>query len=385
MTEPLTAAELIDSARARTGFDDFGSPIFVGGLEILVEALAATARLSELGRMVWRDRLLGYLIQRLRIEDWYRRQPEIDGQEVPAPIFVIGLPRTGTTALSNLLAQDPATRSLRVWESGEPTPPPEAATQDSDPRIATATRALEMMQAVAPDLARMHEDTPTGPTENHDLLGFSFRTYHFDGMAWVPRYTRWWLGCDMVPAYVYHRRVLKLLQWRCPPTRWHLKSPPDVFALDVVVAAYPDARFIMTHRDPAPVLASVCSLISTVHALTGEQPDARRLGVAQLEAWIEGMRRGLAVRARLGEARFADVHFHDLVADPIATVRAAYEHVALPFTEAAERRMRAWGLANPRGKHGDHRYNLEAYGLGREAVREAFRFYTERCGVRLEG
>jgi len=381
----VNASDLLDAARRRTGLDDFGEPSFGEGLEVLCGALSTEARLNDLGRMVWRQRLLGYLVQRLQIEDWHRRHPEIDAQEIAAPIFVIGLPRTGTTALSNLLAQDPETRSLRVWESSEPTPPPEAARQHDDPRIATATQALEMMRVVAPKLARMHEDTPTGPTENHDLLGFSFRTYHFEGMASVPGYTRWWLRCDMTPAYRYHRRVLKLLQWRCPPTRWHLKSPPDVFALDALVAVYPDARFVMTHRDPAKVLPSVCSLISTVHELTGEAPDAVRLGATQVEAWTEGMRRALDFRRRVGEGRFTDVHFSDLTADPIETLRRAYAGLDLPFTEPAERQMRAWVAENPRGKHGEHHYTLEEFGLARGGVRSAFAFYTERCGVALEG
>ncbi len=381
----MNPSDLVDSARRRTGLDDLGEPVFGEGLAVLCEALAAEARLNDLGRVIWKQRLLGYLVQRLRIEDWYRRHPEIDTQKIVAPIFVVGLPRTGTTALSNLLAQDPETRSLRVWESNEPTPPPEAARQHDDPRIATATQALEAMRVIAPKLARMHEDAPTGPTENQDLLGLSFRTYHFEGMAAVPSYTRWWFHCDMTPAYRYHRRVLKLLQWRCPPTRWHLKSPPDAFALDAVVAAYPDARFVMTHRDPARVLPSVCSLISTVHELTGEPPDPVRLGAAQIEAWTEGMRRALDFRRRAGDGRFTDVHFADLTADPIGTLRRAYAALELPFTELAESRMREWIAANPRAKHGEHHYTLEEFGLTAESVRAAFRFYTERCGVGLEG
>jgi hypothetical protein len=381
----MKPSDLVDSARRRTGLDDFGEPAFGEGLALLCEALAAEARLNDLGRVIWKQRLLGYLVQRLRIEDWYRRHPEIDAQDIVAPIFVVGLPRTGTTALSNLLAQDPETRSLRVWESNEPTPPPEAARQHDDPRIAMATQALEMMRAVAPKLASMHEDAPTGPTENQDLLGLSFRTYHFEGMAAVPSYTRWWFHCDMAPAYRYHRRVLKLLQWRCPPTRWHLKSPPDAFALDAVVAAYPDARFVMTHRDPARVLPSVCSLISTVHELTGEPPDPVRLGATQVEAWTEGMRRALDFRRRAGERRFTDVHFADLTADPLGTLRRAYAALGLPLTEPAEGRMRTWIAANPRAKHGEHHYTLEEFGLAADSVRAAFRFYTERCGVALEG
>jgi hypothetical protein len=303
---------------------------------------------------------------------------------VPAPIFVVGLPRTGTTALSHLLAQDPDTRSLRVWESAQPVPPPETATEHTDPRIEAATKQLEAMQQLSPRLAAIHEDEPTGPTENHDLLGMSFRTFHFEGMAWIPRYVEWWLRCDMVPAYRFHRRVLQLLQSRCPPSRWLLKSPPDSFCLEAVLAVFPDARFVMTHRDPASVLGSVCSLIHTMYEMTGKPPSPERIGAAELASWSEATRRLLAVRSRIGEARFADVHFHDLVADPLATIPRAYERLGLPFTPEAERRIAEHARANPRGKHGEHRYRLEDWGLDRAAVHEAFRFYTERCDVKRE-
>jgi hypothetical protein len=384
MGAALGAEELLSEARERTGLADFGDPGFRDGLDVLLDELAR-AELSELGRMVWRGRLLGHLVQRLRVLDWLARHPEVERLPVPAPVFVVGLPRTGTTALSHLLAQDPETRSLRVWESAQPVPPPESASEHTDPRIETATKQLEAMRQLSPRLASMHEDTPTGPTENHDLLGMSFRTFHFEGMAWIPRYVAWWLGCDMLPAYRLHRRVLQLLQSRCPPNRWMLKSPPDSFCLDAVLAVYPDARFVMTHRDPAQVLGSVCSLIHTMYEMTGKPPDPERIGAAELASWSEAMRRLLAVRARTPEARFADVHFHELAADPLATLAGAYEKLGLAFTPGAERRFAAYVRANPRGRHGEHRYRLEDWGLDRAAVHAAFRPYTERCGVRLEG
>src|SRR5512134_138557 len=342
----LGAEELLTEARERSGLADFGDPGFREGLGLLLEDLAR-AELTELGRMVWRGRLLSHLVQRLRVLDVLARHPEIERQTLPAPVFIVGLPRTGTTALSHLLAQDPDTRSLRVWESAQPVPPPEAATQHSDPRIEVATKQLEAMRQLSPRLAAMHEDTPTGPTENHDLLGMSFRTFHFEGMAFVPGYVAWWLGCDMLPAYRLMRRTLQLLQWRCPPNRWMLKSPPDSFFLDAVLAVFPDARFVMTHRDPAAVLGSVCSLIATMYEMTSTPPDAVRIGASELMSWAEAMRRLLAVRARVGEARFADVHFHDLVADPLGTIAGAYARLGLPWTDAAEAGMRAYATAHP--------------------------------------
>ena len=165
---------------------------------------------------------LGYrlgrlLTNRLRIEAWCRDHPEIEAEQVEGPIFIIGLPRTGTTALSHLLTADPQIRSLRVWESGDPVPPPEAATRDTDPRIAQAQAGLDLMDQAFPKMKMLYFQTATGATECQDLLGMEFRTSHFDGMAHVPSYTDWVIDCDMLPAYRYHRRTLQLLQSRCPP------------------------------------------------------------------------------------------------------------------------------------------------------------------------
>jgi len=189
----------------------------------------------------------------------------------------------------------------------------------------------------------------------------------------------------MEPAYRYMRRVLQLLASRGGPQRWHLKSPPDSFFLDAVLDVFPDARFVMTHRDPAAVLGSVCSLLRTMHELTGRPPDPAVLGRAEHDAWVEAMRRLLAVRARVGEARFADVHFHELNADPVAVIARSYERLEIPFTAAAERAIAAYAALHPRGRLGEHHYRLEDWGLDRAGVHAAFSFYTDRCGVKIEG
>jgi hypothetical protein len=380
----LDVEALLRTARDETGLDDFGDPTFREGLEVLVESLLRDAKLNEVGRESWHAQLAGHLRERLRIEDWYRRHPEIGEQRIVRPVVVTGLPRTGTTALSNLLAQDPEARSLRAWESSRPTPPPETASEHSDPRIAEADASLAGIQAAAPELAGMHDATGTGPTENQDLLGMHFRTQHFEGMANVSGYLDWWLGCDMAPAYRHHRRVLQLLQWRCPPTRWNLKNPPEIFCLDAMTGVYPDARIVWTHRDPARVLPSVCSLIATIRAIFDDGVEREAMGPAQLESWAEGARRALAFRDRVGEERFADVQMDELVADPVRVVAGIYQRFELPFSAGLEARLRRWAEQNPQGKHGAHRYALEDFGLDAGAVREAFRFYTERFDVRLE-
>jgi hypothetical protein len=377
---PLSVAALLAAARSTTGLTDFGDPTFRDGLDILVDSLSREASLTPAGRLAHEAQLTAYLAERLRIEDWYRRHPEIADERIEGPIFITGLPRTGTTALSHLLAADPDTRSLQMWESQAPTPPPERATYTTDPRIAAAEARNAPLQS-DPDFRRMYDATATSPTENIDLLGQHFRTQHFEGMAHVPSYVRWWLGCDMVPAYRHHERVLKLLQWRCPPTRWHLKSPPDLCCLDAFVAVYPNARIVWTHRDPATVLASVCKLISIVRRLGTDRVDPHELGREQLALWSEGVRRALDFRRRAGEARFADVFMQDLVARPIETVAALYERLGLPFTDRAEGAMRAWAAEHPQHRHGALPYTLEEFGLREDEVRDAFHHYTRHFGL----
>lgn len=374
----LTTQAIAESAVAATGLDDFGGDLWREGLDVLTAALRTEARLNPIGVASFGDRIGSYLQNRLRVVDWLRRHPEIADETVTDPVIITGLPRTGTTALSNLLAQDPDTRSLLVWESASPVPPPEAATYRTDPRIAATQAGMDLLDEFLPELKVMHDDTATSTAEAIDLLGMSYRTEHFCGMATVPSYEHWWMGCDMVGAYEFHRSVLQLLQWRCPPTRWHLKNPPDVFCLDAVRSVYPDAVFVWTHRDPARVLASVSNLIALITGTTTDHVDRPALGRYLLEVWATGIDRALAFRHRTGGAGFVDVYLTDLVRDPIATVAAAYEAIGWPFTAAAETSMAAWAEANPPGRHGHHEPDPAEFGLSAEAVHERFAVYCDR-------
>jgi len=311
--------------------------------------------------------------------DTVRQNPDIAGQVVAAPIFIIGLPRTGTTALSNLLHADPAIRSLRMWESSAPVPPPETATEDSDPRIAEATAGLHAMYDTFPRMRSLHFQSPTGPTECQDLLGMEFRTSHFDGMASVPSYTRWVLDCDMTPAYVMHRRTLQLLQWHCPPRQWHLKTPVHMLSLPALSAVYPDARFIWTHRDPSEVMGSVCSLIAYVRSWVSDRPSIG-IGAEQTAIWGEALRRAMAFRAAVGEERFADVSFRSLNTDSVATVAGAFDRLGVPFNEASRAGVQAWADAHRPGQDGSHEFALSEFDLTADGVRRDFAFYLERFG-----
>jgi hypothetical protein len=380
----LDPEDLIAAARGQTGLSDFGGESFREGLGVLTHSLTREARLHSTGESMARHHLLRLLSGRLGIEDWHRRHPEIAEQPVEPPLIVIGLPRTGTTALARLLAQDPDTRALRTWESSSPIPPPDATTQHSDPRIAATQAGIDAMREQSPGYRAMYDADATDPSECQDLLGMEFRAQHFSGSYWVPSFGAWQKDCDMRPGYAYHRRVLQLLQWRCGPRRWLLKTPTHMLSLDALAEVYPDARFIMTHRDPAKVLASVCSLMGFIISGTTDHLDRGALARSTFELWAEALERTLRFRARAGEARFADLHFHDQVADPVGAVERAYARLGLPFTAAARARMQAWAGAHRRGQHGEHRYALSDWGLDPDAVRERYAFYLKHFDVRAE-
>jgi hypothetical protein len=371
----LDADELEAAAREETGLSDFGDGYHREGLERLVASMNDEAELTEMGEIMQRMRLGAHLSTRLQVEDTYREHPEIEAQTIEGPVFVIGLPRTGTTALSQLVAADPQFRSLRLWESGAPVPPPEAATQHTDSRIAATEAGLAMMNEAFPLMQTMYHSEATTASECQDLMGMSFRTAHFDGSARVPSYMAWVTDCDMRGTYEYHRRVLRLLQWHCPPHLWHLKTPVHMFALDALLDAYPNARFLWSHRDPAKVLGSVCSLIHYTRSWSSDRDDAMELGPEETDRWALAVERAMDFRGRVGEARFADVAFADLQSDPIGALGACYERIGLAFSEQSRAAVAHWADHHEPGSHGSHSYELTDFGIDADGVRAKFAPY----------
>ncbi|MEY2446932.1 MAG: hypothetical protein QOH79_408 [Acidimicrobiaceae bacterium] len=376
----LVADEFVGGAVASTGLDDFGTGAWRDGLDVFCDALNREANLNEIGLAVHEGRIRHLLEERLRIVDWHRRHPEIGAEELARPAIVVGLPRTGTTALAHLLAADPDSRALRTWEAAAPTPPPDAATSENDPRIAATQLGIDMSHQLMPDLPRLYFATATSPSETLDLTGMSFRAFQAEGQAHVPSYEAFLLACDMTDAYAFQREVQQLLQWRCPPTRWAWKNPPDLFNLLAVRAAYPDAVFIWTHRDPFAAMASVCSLIEVVRRFGTDVFDRADLGPRQTALWAEAVDRGLVAREQLGDDAFADVWMDDLVRDPMATMGQLYDRLGWPMTAQAELAMRSWLADNPEHARGGHDPAAEAFGLEPSAVRERFTSYRRRFG-----
>jgi hypothetical protein len=375
-------AELMQRAQAATSLEDFGEDSFREGLERLVTSADRQARLTERGRLGFDMQVVDLLANRLQVEHWYQLHPEIDQQQIVAPLIGLGLPRTGSTALSCLLAEDPAVRCIRNWEAMKPCPPPESASPHRDPRIAVAEQMVLKRQQMFPRKMAMLPSSATMPTECQTYMGYDFRSHLFQALWQVPDYADWLNHrADLVPTYRYVRRVLKLLQWRCPPVRWRLKNPSHIVFIDALDQVFPDARYWMTHRDIGKVIPSVADLYFELIRASSDEVDKPYLG--ELNAhWCElGMSRMIAFREAGNEHRFFDIHFAPFQRDPFPILQQLYDFLGEKLSDAALERMRAWRRDTPRDRHGEHHYDAADFGLDLPQLRERFGFYTRRFGV----
>jgi hypothetical protein len=377
----LNVDQLIEQAVRRTHSDDFGVGTWQEGLEILVRSFNTEASLTELGDQVVTDQLIGFLVNRLEVEAWYRRHPEIDEGMVEAPLFGLGLPRTGSTALSFLLAADRRRRSLRTWEANEPCPPPTTATEETDPRIARTQAGLDLVNEMFPDFAGMLPSAATGPQECLLVMALDFRSMVFEGYGAVPSYTDWLLSCDMGPAYRYHKRVLKLLQWRCPPRRWWLKSPAHMASIEGLDAVYPDARFVMTHRDVGHVLPSLCALKQALTSPLTSQIEPASLGRREAQLWQEALQRTLALRDARGEDRFFDVSFTHLQEAPLEAMAELYRSMGDDLDSDTISRMTIWWNSSASQRRTGRSPDPATFGLDEDELRARFDFYHRRFRI----
>ena len=377
-------SELMDKARAATGLSDFGEDTWQEGLERLIDSATREARLNAAGRAMFDGQAVMLLMRRLEIEDWYARHPEIDDEAIVAPLMVLGLPRTGSTALHCLLGEDPAVRTMRNWEAMSPCPPPEAATYQTDPRIAVMEAQMAMRDKITPRMKQMLPSTATSPTEDQLTMGFNFVSQIFQASFHVPSYARWLHHeADLVPTFRYVKRVLKLLQWRCGPKRWRLKNPTYSMFVTALDTVFPDARYCMTHRDVANVIPSVADIYFEMGKVVSDEIDKQWMGAINTEFAHLGMQRMIAFREAGNEHRFFDIHFAPFQKDPFPTLQRLYDFLGEEFTPEARARMQAWRDATPRGQHGKHEYNPADFGLDTAKLREEFRYYTERFDVPL--
>jgi hypothetical protein len=373
LSEPLaTANELHALASQVTGLSDFGPDDYADGLEVLLGSLERDAELTARGRKVMRAMLRGALAARLVSEAGWAAHPAYAQVPVERPLFVTGLPRTGTTALHRLLAADPAHQGLELWLAEAPQPRPPRQTWADNPVFRYIQAGCERHHVEHPEFMGVHYMAADQVEECWQLLRQSMRSISWECLAHLPSYSAWLRGQDWTGAYRRHRRNLQLIGLGTG-RRWVLKNPSHLFALDALLAVYPDALIVQTHRSPEVAIASVCSLAAQATAGWSDTFAGEVIGRDQLELWASGLERFGTERARHDSdpsSRFFDVSYDDLVADPVGTAEAVYAHFGLPFGGAAADAMRA--LSTGGRALAAHRYTLADFGLTQEQVEERF-------------
>ncbi len=368
-----TIEDLHAWASGATGLSDFGDDPYRDGLGVLLESYARDAALTPQGARAARAMLRGALTARLRCEEAWRRHPEHAAVPVERPIFVTGLPRTGTTALHRLLTADPANQGLELWLTDSPRPRPPRETWAGDPEYRAAQAAYERHHVRHPEFMGVHYMSADMVEECWRLLQQSMRSVSFECLAHLPAYSAWLAAQDWTPAYERHRRILQLVGLGDPGRRWVLKNPSHLFALDAIMEVYPGALVVQTHRDPVTAMASMCSLAAQATAGWSEAFTGAVIGRDQLDLWSRGLGRFRAARARHDPARFFDVRYEEFVRDPLGTAEAVYAHFGLSLRDAARTAMARLHEESRSGEaRPSHRYELSGFGLTPEEVEARF-------------
>jgi hypothetical protein len=368
-----TVDDLHASATKITGLTDFGTDGYREGLEVLLDSYARDAELTPAGNQAKRAFLRGALVARLLSEAAWRQHPEHADVPIERPIFVTGLPRTGTTALHRLLTADPAHQGLELWLTEVPQPRPPRETWAANPIFQGIQAGYSRHHLEHPEFMGLHYMSADQVEECWQLLRQSMTSISFECLAHLPTYSTWLAAQDWTESYRRHRRNLQLIGLPDAGRRWVLKNPSHLFALDALFAAYPDALVIQTHRDPRTAIASVCSLSAEAAAGWSQIFHGDAVGRGQLELWARGLESFTAERAKHHPAQFYDVHFDAFVTDPIGTVEAIYAHFGLPLSDSTRDAMYALQAESATGdRRPAHRYTLSDFGLTGEQVDQRF-------------
>src|SRR6266480_3538001 len=353
---PIRAVDLIKTAKRRCGLDDFGGGDFFEGLSRLIDSCQRESQLNLIGRIVLRADLMRTLCSRLFMQRDRKAHPGIARQEIRDPLFIVGLPRSGTTLLHTLLALDPEHRVPLTWEVMTPSPP----TGDNEKRrIQQAISSCNCFNWLAP----------------------TFMSDQFDSMYYVPSYRAWFFRQDLRPAYEYHRHFLQHLQVRRNARRWVLKAPTHMFALPSLLAVYPDALFVQTHRAPLDAMASVSSLITILRRVFSDAVDPLTVCREAIDYWSNTLDRFLRERDRLAQRRICDVDYAEIRHDPLTVVRRIYTHFGWSLSAKVEQRMRRALASKLQERNGLHQYNLSQFGLREAEGAVPFAAYCNRFGL----
>ena len=367
----LDAEFLLEKAASQTGLSNFGDDSYREPYKILLQSLQDEAHLNTKGVIMMQRTILRLLANRLRTEEAFAAHPEMAETPIERPLYILGFPRTGTTLLHNLLACDPASRWLRLWEGLHPAPAPKSL--NDDPRIAKSEEFVTGFEKFAPLLANAHKLNATGPEECLWLIEHTFADFIFELRANVPSYSLWLSENEAEPVwYLYYRRQLQMLSWKCKGSHWVCKAPRHLSGLSGLLSVFPDARIVQTHRSPEKVLPSICSLCAITRSAASDLVDKESIGTHWHQRLLEVGRRSIEVRSTSDAEQFLDVQYNDLVTDPIGTVHRIYEYHGYSYSDSFENAMKLWLANNRQHKHGPHRYSLDEFGLDAEVVRRDF-------------
>jgi len=374
-------ASLLEEAAADTGLSDFGPEDFREGLRVLCETYAGNP-FNEKGRRRSHRRLLQLLSTRLRIQQALKKHPEIAQREIRAPMVLTGLPRSGTSALFNLLASDPATRPLRLWETQFPEPLDDLPPGTPDPRRAAMEAHYARGREKNPGFTKIHFASADTPEECVLLHAYALGGVQLGIEGMLEPYGSWFRKQDQRPLYAYYADLLRMLDWQRSGERWLLKAPAHMWSIDVLIETFPDVSIVWTHREPAHCIASICSMTRTMMEPQLDV-DARQLGPLVMDFYATSLERGLRTRERCDPARFIDVRYDELDSDPIAIVEQIYARFGLAFRSEVRASLEAHRAENPKGQHGDHEYALDEFGLTIDRIEERFARYASRFEVPL--
>ena len=380
----LKTDALIRQAKRKTGLADFGDDGHLLALETLVESINREARLTAMGRLIQKSRLAGSLEHRLRIEELFKRHPEIHDIDLGKVVLVTGLQRTGTTLLHRLLNSHPAMRGVSAAEAMDPVPAADARRGGEKSRGRRARLAQRAISYLSPQFMAVHPIDHNEPEEDVMLLDLNFMSQSAEAMMHVPSYSRWLEGQDHTQTYEYFRRVLKVLCRQRPSTGWVLKTPHHMEHLDVFLKVFPEATVVQTHRDPRIAVASFCSMVAHGRGMLSDYVKPGEIGKHWFRKTHRMVQITMQTRAGADPGRFVDVSYYDLTRDPMTELRRICAHAGIGFDDQAERQAEEYLQANPQHRFGKHAYRLEDFGLSRETVDEAFACYREKHAVPFE-
>ncbi len=375
----IDPAGIIKEAQRKTGLSDTGPAGFEEGLERLTWSINHEAHLTQIGRIAAKGSLVNAMVSRLQIVDHIKKNPAIRDEKIEQPIFILGLPRTGTTILHAVVAEDPDSRAPLMWEMSAPYPPPTPDRAAHEATIVEQEKQAAQLDQLSPGFKAIHESNPRLAEECITMMASAFFQEQYSTVNHLPSYREWYMDADAAPCYEWHKLFLQYLQASFGVKRWVLKSPMHLPFLSTIVKMYPDACIIQTHRDPIKVLGSVSSLICTLRSGFSDTIDAHVIGREETDFFAKVLKRGMEQRQQINNPQqFYDFQFDDIIQRPIDAIADMYNYFNLPLSEAARTQMQHYMDNRPRTKHGKHNYTLATFGLDAEKDGALFSDYRDQ-------